>query len=113
MNMKKHNHIQSRFIYEARKDLRCRDEDKQIKVLVELKKRSGGFLEQVLSTEDHSENGLFLIIDRSKHSHKMGDYIEIGLVIDKQPVLKCGVIRRICDRGLGVELFDLEKIDME
>lgn len=105
-------HIQHKFKHDSRSEIRRNDASQQVKVLVELKKDSSTSEELILYTDNISNDGVFLLIDENDHCQSIGDYIEVGFVIDNQPILKFGIIRRIIHNGMGIELFNMEKIDL-
>jgi hypothetical protein len=111
--MKTKNSVKDNFIYESRDDARSTDISQQLKILIELKMRNNRIKDVILPTRDVGFNSLFLLIPILHHSYKINDIIELRCVIDNEPVVKGGIVRRICDDGLGIETCPIEEIEMK
>lgn len=100
------------YIYEKRKEIRKFDKKEQVKVLVGIKLNRIKSREIVLESRDISDNGIFLKIKSDKHFNKVGDIIEVGFVINNETKKRGGVIRQVFEDGLGIQLMDIEYIDL-
>lgn len=99
-------------IYEKRNEIRSKNKEDQVKVLVNIKLNRVKSRQIVLQSKDISDNGIFLSIDSNKHFNKVGDIVEIGFLINNKTNIRGGVIRQIFDDGIGIQLMDIEYIQI-